>query len=389
MSCMTRRHERFGPAWLTAALMLLFCGLTAMAGAASSMEEQSIFISGTDGYDTYRIPAIATVNDSVVLAFCEGRKAGRGDAGNIDMLCKRSEDGGRTWGASQVIWDDGENTCGNPCPVLDRETGFVWLLMTWNLGDDVEPRIITGASRDTRRVFVTHSEDGGRTWAKPTEITKETKDPGWTWYATGPGGGIQLERGAHAGRMVVPCDHIEAETRDYYSHIIYSDDHGATWRLGGRTPQAAVNECLAVELADGRLLLNMRNYKKENHLRQIAFSDDGGLTWRDQRFDEALVEPTCQAALRRHSWPTDSQPGALLFSNPAAPDKRINMTVRVSRDEGATWAASRTLHAGPSAYSDLAALPDGTVLCLYEAGEENPYESIRLARFGLDWIAEQ
>ncbi|HUW59788.1 MAG TPA: sialidase family protein [Candidatus Bathyarchaeia archaeon] len=346
--------------------------------------QKSPYVQGEGGYDTYRIPAILVTKTGAVLAFCEGRKESRSDTGDIDLLVKRSEDHGETWSAQQVIWNDAGNTCGNPCAVLDRDTGAIWLLMTWNRGDDHEAEIIAQSSKDTRRVFVTHSEDDGRTWIPPQEITAETKKPDWTWYATGPGGGIQIEQGPHAGRLVIPCDHIEAGTKDYYSHVIYSDDHGETWQLGGSTPQDQVNECEVAELCDGRLMLNMRNYDRAKKNRQVAVSDDGGLTWKDQRFDPVLIEPICQAAIERYRWPQDKQRGVILFSNPASGDERVNMTVRASFDEGQTWPAQITLHQGPSAYSDLAVLEDGTIACLYECGDKHPYESITLARFPLE-----
>ena len=182
-----------------------------------------------------------------LLAICEGRKKDSSDAGDIDTVFKISDDGGATWGPLRVLWDDGENTCGNPCAVRDRQTGTIWLLHTWNRGDDREPAIIDQTSRDTRRVFVSSSRDEGLTWSTPREITADVKRDNWTWYATGPGTGIQLEHGPHAGRLVIPCDHIEAGTKRYYSHVIYSDDQGQTWKLGGTTPQDQVNECEVVE----------------------------------------------------------------------------------------------------------------------------------------------
>lgn len=336
-----------------------------------------VFASGEGGYDTYRIPAIVETKGGSLLAFCEGRKASRSDTGNIDLLLKRSEDGGETWGPQELLWDDGGNTCGNPAPVVDQETGTVWLLLTWNLGTDHEKDIIAGKSEDTRRVFVTSSEDEGKTWATPREITADTKKDNWTWYATGPGNGIQLEYGAHPGRLVIPCDHIEADSKHYYSHAIYSDDHGATWQLGGRTSEHQVNECAVVELRDGRLLLNMRNYDRSKKHRQIAYSADGGDTWTGQSFDETLVEPICQASLVR--MPGDGDP--LLYSNPASMDAREKMTVRWSDDGGSTWAGSKELHAGPAAYSCLVPLGEREAGCLYEAGDANPYESIYFQRF--------
>ncbi len=248
---------------------------------------EPLYVSGEDGYHTYRIPALAVTSQATILAFCEGRKGSQGDAGDIDLLVKRSTDNGRNWGAQQIIWDDNGNTCGNPCAVVDRETGLISVLMTWNRGDDRESQIIAQTSRDTRRVFVTHSADDGLSWSKPREITSATKRADWTWYATGPGSGIQIEHGQHKGRLVIPCDHIEAGTKHYYSHVIFSDDHGQTWQLGGSTPRHQVNECEVVELCDGRLMLNMRNYDRSKKSRQVAVSDDGGLTWKEQRFDPA------------------------------------------------------------------------------------------------------
>lgn len=346
-------------------------------GGDPAINQRPLFSSGKEGYHTYRIPALAITRQGSVLAFCEGRKSGEGDSGDIDILVKRSTDNGTTWRAQRVVWHDRGNTCGNPCPIVDQETGRVWLLMSWNRGDDHERAIIDGTSKDTRRVFVTSSDDDGRTWGKPREITDNVKLPGWTWYATGPGAGIQIGSGPHRGRLVVPCDHIEAGTRHYYSHVIYSDDHGATWRLGGGTPAHQVNECQVVELRDGRLMLNMRNFDQAKHYRQIAFSSDGGQSWAGQRFDNALCDPICQASIRRDG-------DALLFSNPAAMERRVNMTVRLSRDEGQTWTVSKLLHAGPSAYSDLAILSNGQVACFYECGRENPYETITFARFRLE-----
>lgn len=339
------------------------------------------FVSGQDGYHTYRIPALAVTARGTILAFCEGRKHSSHDSGDIDLLVRRSTDNGQTWNPQQCVWDDDGHTCGNPSAVVDRDTGTIWLLMTWNRGDDAEPEIIAGTSQDTRRVFVSHSTDDGVTWSDPREITRDVKRDDWTWYATGPGNGIQLQQGPHQGRLMIPCDHIEAHSKRYYSHVIVSDDHGTTWQLGGRTPEDQVNECSVVELPGGRLLLNMRNYDRSKRNRQTAQSEDGGVTWQNQRFDAALEEPICQAAIERCRWPSESGRSVILFSNPAHPEHRVNMTLRASFDEGQTWPAARVVHAGPSAYSDLAVLPNGQILCLYEAGTSQPYESIVLARF--------
>lgn len=350
------------------------------------LTRSNLYVSGVEGYHTYRIPSLVVTSRGTLLAFAEGRKGGRSDTGDIDLVLKRSVDRGRTWESVQTVWDDGPNTCGNPCPVLDRDTGAVWLLLTWNRGDDAEPQIIAQQSKDTRRVFVTRSTDDGLTWSGPREITAWVKRTNWTWYATGPGAGIQVERGAFRGRLVIPCDHIEAGTGRYYSHVIYSDDHGQTWALGGSTPEHQVNECEVVELTGGRLLLNMRNYDRSQRTRQQASSADGGLAWSQQRHVPELIEPICQASIRRFSWPGPDRQSVILFSNPASA-KRENLTVRASFDEGETWPVSRQLDSRCAAYSCLAVLPDGVVSILYEAGERSPYENLVFARFPLEWLS--
>jgi sialidase-1 len=347
-----------------------------------------LFKSGSKGYHTYRIPSIVVAPTGTLLAFCEGRRNDHSDSGDIDMLVRRSTDGGETWGEQQLVWADGTNTCGNPCPVVDRETGTLWLLMTWNRGEDREHAIVDCTSIDTRRVFVTHSDDDGVTWADPDEITDHVKQPDWTWYATGPGAGIQIAHGPHKGRLVIPCDHIEAGTKHRYSHVIISDDGGRRWAMGGRTPQHGVNECEVVELTGNRLLLNMRNYDRSQQTRKVSISQDGGVTWGDLDADTALIEPICQASIRRYAWPDKGSQDLILFSNPAHTEQRLNMTVRLSVDGARSWPYSQCLHPGPSAYSCLAVLPNEEIACLYEAGAEHFRASIVLARFPLQWLGD-
>jgi sialidase-1 len=183
-----------------------------LAATTFAVEQTDVFVSGHDGYHTYRIPAVIRAKNGTLLAFCEGRKSAGSDSGDIDLLLKRSTDDGRTWSAQQVVWDDAANTCGNPCPVLDETTGTLWLLLTHNLGTDRERDIAARTAKGTRTVWVASSRDHGLKWTKPVDITSATKDPSWTWYATGPGVGIQIKSGPHAGRLVIPCDHNPRRT---------------------------------------------------------------------------------------------------------------------------------------------------------------------------------
>jgi sialidase-1 len=321
-----------------------------------------IFRAGEGGYHGYRIPALIVTPKGTLLAFCEGRKNSGSDAGDIDVLLRRSFDRGKTWSAVQKVADMGGDTVGNPTPVIERKAGTIFLLLTANPGTATERQITDSAPGAVRTVWITRSTDDGASWAQPVDITAQVKRPDWTWYATGPGNGIQLR----GGRLVIPCDH------NGHSHIIYSDDRGATWKIGG-SAEDKTNESAVAELKDGSLLLNMRSYHGKGR-RAIQRSRDGGLTWSALTFDDALIEPVCQASL------ISIGHGQLLFANPAA-TTRTHLTVRLSKDGGATWNASRLLYEGPSAYSSLARLADGTIGLLYERGDRSPYERITFARF--------
>jgi sialidase-1 len=349
-------------------LLALFISFPALA-----QEAVPVFTAGENGYACYRIPAIVTTLKGTLLAFAEARRKNCGDSGDIDLVMKRSADGGKTWSAMQVVWNDGGNTCGNPAPVVDRRTGNVILLSTWNLGEDHEPQIIDGTSKDTRRIFILRSADEGKSWSNAREITTDVKLPNWTWYATGPCNGIQMQSKSFRGRLVIPCDHIEAGTKKYFSHTIFSDDGGKTWQLGGTTPTDQVNECSVAELPGGNLMLNMRNYNGLR-IRQVATSDDGGQSWSALKGDTALIEPVCQGSLIWYN--EKGRRPFLAFSNPASQQSRIRMTVRISYDQGQTWPLKTLVHEGPSAYSNLAILPNGNLACYYEGGEKSAYERI-------------
>ena len=344
--------------------------VTFSGGQAAAVEEIShtdVFVSGKEGYPRHRIPAIVLTNKGTLLAFCEGRTGG--DSGDIDMVLKRSTDSGKTWGPLQVIWDDRGNTCGNPCPVVDRDTGTIWLVMTWNLGSDHEGTIMAGTSKDVRHVYVTHSTDDGVTWAPPKKISDTTRKKDWRWYATGPGNGIQLTRGEHKGRLLIPCNHSDHGKggHPYRSHLIYSDDHGKSWRLGG-VHEDRTNESAVVELSDGSILQAMRSYHGKNR-RAMAVSRDGGQSWGKVYLDDALDTPVCQANVLRWDWPEENADGhgRILFSSPQGTG-RSRMTVWMSKDDGKTWPVRKLINPGGGAYSNLIVLPDGRIGLLYETG---------------------
>lgn len=312
----------------------------------------------------YRIPALVVSKEKTVLAFCEARRITGSDTGDIDIVLRRSSDNGQTWGPELTVLNQGADVSGNPCPVV-LESGRILLLTCWNKGETWESGMSSGYCANSRRIFIMHSDDDGRTWTLPREITRQVKNPEWSWYATGPGAGIQLARGAYKGRIIIPCDHKSGN--GYFSHIIYSDDDGETWVIGAVSANG-LNECEAVELANGDVMLNSRNHQSSSKFRGVSVSHDGGQTFDSNLFrrDNQLPEPQCQASIRRYSWPKGDKPGVILFANPGTVKGRVRMTLRASYDDGKTWPFSTIIYKGGSAYCDLAVLPNGKVGLLFE-----------------------
>ncbi|MFW6163849.1 MAG: exo-alpha-sialidase, partial [Planctomycetota bacterium] len=334
-----------------------------------------VFLSGQDGYHTYRIPSVITTSKGTLLAFCEGRKHTSRDQSPTDMVLKRSTDGGKTWGPMQVVVQALPDAAMDPCPVVDRTTGTIWLVYDrWPEG--YQGSKIAGLGMNAVTVWETHSADDGATWSEPRNITATTKKPQWTGIAHGPGVGIQTR----SGRLVVPCNHYSSGRRCV---LIWSDDHGKTWQLGGETGPK-MSESQVVELADGTLMLNMRSYRGK-HRRAVATSTDGGKTWSEIADAPTLVEPVCQASFLRYTRADTHDRNRLLFANPAHEKSRVNGTVRLSYDEGKTWPVAKTLVPGPFAYSCLTVLKDMSLGCLYET---DGYKRIRFARFTLDWLTD-
>ena len=333
------------------------------------------------GAHTYRIPALIVTKTGTLLAFAEARRAGSGDAGDIDLVVRRSTDCGDTWGEIITVWDDGTNTCGNPAPVVEQKTGRIYLPMTWNHGLDHERDIIESASREPRRPYITYSDDDGLTWAKAKELA-DLRQPYWGWYATGPGNAIQMTKGKFEGRIVVPANHSDTQSDDghfYRSHVFFSDDSGESWTLGG-TAGPATNESTVVELSDGSLLLNMRSYAGVNR-RAASRSMDGGVSWSAPVLDEVLIEPVCQASMVCDDRSKGSSSnGRILFVNPAS-TKRERLTLRISTDDGKSWGEEFLVYPGSAAYSSIAILPDDRIGILFE---RDNYQTISLRRLDLD-----
>jgi sialidase-1 len=382
---------------LLALLTAILAATSAVAlRAAPAPEFFDVFPANSNGVTRHRIPGMVVTTKGTVLAYCEARINNSSDWGEIEIHLRRSTDGGKTWDAPRRIAHRGarlegnprkksggerEQTVNNPVAIVDRVTGAIEFVYCVNYA----------------RAFAMRSTDDGLTWTDPVDITASfepfRRHYDWKVIATGPGHGLQLKN----GRLVVPIWLAYGAIGDHKpsaSATIYSDDHGRTWRAGDIAfPNSGdfgdPNETMITTTADGRVLLVARNVSKANR-KLVSVSADGATGWSTPRFHEQLWEPICMASIVAHP----SRPGTQLYSAPhtlardasgreipAGRGKRENLSIKLSRDDGKTWPVNRTLEAGPSAYSDLAVLPDGRVLCLYEAGND-----IRLARFDLAWV---
>ncbi|TDC50326.1 hypothetical protein E1212_15365 [Jiangella ureilytica] len=345
------------------------------APPARAVEQTTVFARGQDGYHTFRIPAVVQAADGTLLAFAEGRLDSPGDDGDIDLVLKRSSDGGRTWGPLQVVVDDGPNKFGNPVPILDERTGRIVLNVTRTGGDVSGDDIRCGRAdaEQTRRSFVLYSDDHGAGWSDPVEITADVKPADWRHFVGGPGHGIQITQGEHAGRLVVPGNHSAAPPPDsgisctddrlLGAHSLYSDDGGTTWHLGGvdTTPEGVVNpnENTVVELSDGMLYFNARDQNGTSvGARAGTTSSDGGATF-DAPYQEIpdLVAPVVQGSILglsrdAHRWER------LVFAAPGHPTARENLTLWSSFDDAGGWVRGPVVHEGPAGYSDLVQIDD-------------------------------
>ncbi|WP_328496715.1 glycoside hydrolase [Streptomyces sp. NBC_00414] len=355
------------------------------AGREGGAEVSVPFRGGEEGYASFRIPAVVATGGGTLLAFCEGRVGSRDDFGHIDIVLKRSTDGGLTWGPLQVAASNGEALAGNPAPVV-LDTGRILLVHVRNAALATEDAIRRGkvGAADGRRVWILHSDDDGVTWSGLREITGQTKKTAWRWYATTPGHALQLTD----GRVVVAANHslpptgTDNGTEGRYNggHCLLSDDHGETWRIGyvddNPDDYINVNETTAAELPDGRVYFNTRTDSTAPGTRADAYSRDGGQTL-DKPFrpQAGLVGPVVEASVLQLR-----DPDVLLCSGPADPGFRALMTVRASTDDGVTWRTAHTVDGLPAAYSDLVRVDDGTVGLLYETGDFGAYETITFRR---------
>ncbi|MFH1920429.1 MAG: sialidase family protein [Planctomycetota bacterium] len=359
-------------------VVMLLLAVAAPAVAADPLLEQvDVYKSGEDGYEIYRIPGIETAPDGTLLAFAEARKYGGADPGfgkqDIDLVLKRSNDGGKTWSEMTIVEDPGEHwSAANPATVVDRDTGKVWVLYLRS-----KPGRSTITSRpgtDDMQTQARWSADNGATWSEPFDLTavaRDMNDETWKASVVGPGGAIQAQN----GRLLAPI-----WKSPYNVFAIYSEDHGKTWHRGQCAPGGdRGDEDQLVELSDGRILMDMR--QSGGGTRWRTTSSDGGQTWSEPFAGEAVTP--CACAIERLTLKSAGDDrDRILWTGPKGPGRNTLMA-RLSYDEGKTFPVERIISAEPAAYSDLAMLKDGTVGCLWERAN---YRFITFTRFNLAFL---
>jgi sialidase-1 len=334
------------------------------------------FYSGLSGYFSYRIPTVVKTRKTL-LAFAEGRKNSTNDFGDIDLVLRRSEDNGRSWGPLQLIFDKDTMAVQNPVPVfLERENKLVLLFNTTNLS---EHDILNTDydEKNQRRAYMTTSYDDGLSWSFPREITRMVKLPHWRWHALGPVHGIQLEFGKNKGRIIVPVAiSIEKGNSAYGMALIYSDDSGDSWKIGAvdnnLSDTVQCNETTIVELSDGRIYINTRDHLGGSLLknRGETYSLDGGLTFKAPIVEsDKFPSPVVQSALLRWRKEDSTGENVIFFSTPSNPEKRERLIVMLSTDECQTWQIAFKINDGFAAYSDMVQLDEDTLGILYETEE--------------------
>lgn len=370
----------FVVAVLLAVEMALPLAAQVSAAPAQSLHYTVPFKSG-EGYPRYRIPAIWWAPKKQLMAFAEGRVGGRGLTGDIDIVLRRSFDLGQTWQPLQVVADLGKDTCGNPCVARDESNGRFWLAFTRSRGQDVEADIVASKVPGTT-VWITHSDDDGATWAAPKEISATARKPSWGWYGTGPGAGLYLRGGTKADRLLIPSYHSDGGT--YRTHSLYSDDHGATWQLGGIAAENS-SEPQVIEFDSQTLLMNARTIAGFGNQRTQVISRDRGATWQPAVGLAPIVENQCQGYLYRCFRSGSSGQFDWIFTHPITPG-RVGVHAWISEDAGQSWPHAQLLWSGPSAYTAMTRLQGGLVGVLIECGEKQTYEQIVFMKFAPEWL---
>ena len=368
---------------------------------ASMSEAQHL--AGNTATDNYRIPAITTAPNGDLLVSYDERPKDNGNGGSDapnpnHIVQRRSTDGGKTWSAPTYIHQGTETGkkvgYSDPSYVVDHQTGTIFNFHVksydqgWGgskAGTDPENRSIIQAEVST-------STDNGWTWTHRTITADITKDNPWTARFAASGQGIQIQHGAHAGRLVQQYT-IRTADGTVQAVSVYSDDHGKTWQAGTPTG-TGMDENKVVELSDGSLMLNSRA-SDGSGFRKVARSTDGGQTWSEPASDKNLPDSVDNAQIIRafpNAAPGDSRAKVLLLSHSPNPTpwSRDRGTISMSCDDGASWVTGKVFHEPFVGYTTIAVQSDGSIGLLSEdASEGANYGGIWYRNFTMAWVGDQ
>jgi sialidase-1 len=369
--------------------MLMLCSTVSLFSQGIT-----VFKSGEEGHKSYRIPAIVSLPSGELLAFAEGRVNDSNDFGDINLVMKRSVDKGATWMPLQMLVDHKNLQAGNPAPVVDlldpeHPNGVLYLF--YNTGNSHEYEVRNG--KGTREVWYIKSFDGGHQWEAAVNITTQTHRPNqpnfnpayafkedWRTYANTPGHAFQFQHGKYKGRIYVSANHSEGGPRpkyhDHMAHGYYTDDHGASFRLGASVNVPGSNEAIATEMSDSKMIMSIRNQAGDVKQRIMAISSDGGDHWDTTYFDSNLPDPVCQGSILTLGYKKGK--AIIAHCNAADEKRRDNLTLKISYDEGRTWTKSYLISASVdqrqnnwSAYSDIVSISKKTIGVLFEMDNNN------------------
>lgn len=317
----------------------------------------------------YRIPAIITAPNGDLIATIDERVPGCGDlkfSKDINIVQRRSTDNGKTWSDIETVVNlPLGQSASDPSMIVDETTGEI--ILFYNFMD-------LDKAKDVYFLYVTKSADNGKTWGTPEYITSQITTPAWDkdFKFITSGRGIQTRDGKLLHCMV---------NLNKGMHLFGSDDHGKTWKLYDTVIKPA-DESKVIELNDGTWMVNARINNKEG-VRYVHTSKDEGKTWQTKP-EPALTDPGCNASIIRYTSVKDGfDKDRLLFSNANSANNRMNMTVKISYDEGKTWSEGKTIYAGSSAYSDMTVMENGDIGLFFE--KDNYSENV-FTSFSLEWL---
>ena len=339
----------------------------------------TVWEANEDNVETHFVYGLTVAGNGDILAFCEGR-VDVADSGAHHLFMKRSKDNGVTWGSTQyIVTSDGIKCFNNPVPIVEKSSQKIFLFYA-----------INNRNESSVICYIT-SNDNGYTWSQPTDITHILSSGAKTYpfHLPGPGHGIQQS----GGRLLLQIWHRKGiscpgEQREYNVSVIYSDDGGESWHLGGEISddEMATNESRIFEVSDGSVLINARSFGDNSTRRAVSTSTDGGLTWTELEFQNSFPEHfECDDGFIQYD------NNIILCSFPDDEVARKNLTVIMSEDGGLTWPIKKRITTDPSFYSDLAVTADKTVICLYGKGGEHKYFPgfVECASFNMEWLLEK